>query len=685
MQQVNVVKQQDIKDCGVCSLLAIIRYYKGNVAMEKLRLDTMTDTNGTNALNLIEAARKYGFDASGVKIDSLYQEDLKLPAIAHIITESGLEHFVVVTKISKDLVFLMDPAKGNVKMPYLEFKKLWDGVLLLFYPKTPIIFMPKENNLLDIFIKIVKQEKGFFLSIIITSILLCLLTIINSFYFKVALESISLNQDLDYLKIIILIFALLLIFKLIFSYLRQSLENYLNKNIDVTLLSNFIRHIFKIPLLSIEARTSGEITTRVKEIINIKSLFTDIFISIILDLLLSFITMPLLYIIDHNLFWIIIFLVILYLLVGILTSKIIYKKAYRNIELEQDFNTILLEEITMMSSLKNLKLTKEALRKIEHSLATFLYDNFKVMSFFNKQGNLKLWLNEIGLFIINSLGFILICQNKLTIANLITFNSLITYFFDPFKNIIDTIPKFNFLKASFTKINEFLSIKEEEEGQAISLLKPTINITNLSYSYDNYHVVINNLSKEIKNGEMVLLKGNSGCGKSTFCKILDKFLTDYTGEIYLNNINIKDYSLATIRDNVTYISQNEALRTGTIKENIICLRNIDETLFHEVCKVCEVDSIINKKPLRYATIISNDSSFISGGERQRIILARALLKPAEIYLIDEALSEVDYEMERRIIKNLQKFLKGKIVIYVTHKNQDDLFKKRILLEAKNGL
>lgn len=681
MSKIKVIKQHDIKDCGVCSLQCIISYYKGFVPLEKLRLDTHTNEEGTSALNLINASQKYGFDSVGVKVDTLFNDSIKLPAIAHVTNKLGIDHFVVIYKITSQSVYLMDPAKGKVTMTNSEFLKIWNNVLLLFYPKQKIIFMPKENNLSEIFFKLLKEQKKIFLSIFLASIFLTVFTILNSYYFKVAIQVISNHQDLNYLFLIMSVFALLMIFKLLFGHIRKSLENHLNKNIDCLLLSDFLNHIFNLPLEVIKSRTSGEVMTRVNELINIKGLFTEIVITCLLDLLLIICSIPILYSINSNLFFILFFIVIIYLFVGGITSKIIYKMVYRNIDYETEFNSTLIENITLINSIKNLNQTKSSLRKIETKLSTFLYDNFKLMKFLNGETTFKLGISEVGLFLINTLGFYLIYQNKLDIAELITFNTLVVYYLDPIKNIIDALPKYNFIKASFTKINEFLAINKENLGKAETLNHFPIEVQKLNYSYNNYTKVVNNVTFQIKEKEHVLLKGKSGSGKSTICKIILKYLNDYDGNILIGKSNIKDLSVATIRSNITFVSQNESLFTGSIRENILFGRNVSLDLFNEVCRICQIEEIVKKKPLRYETIINNESHFISGGERQRIILARALLQNSSIYLIDEALSEVDLETEKTIVKNIQKYLKNKTIIYITHKNQDELFSKIINLEA----
>ena len=680
-----IVRQRDIKDCGVCSLASIIEYYGGYISLEKLRLDTKTTNEGTTALNIIEASKKYGFDAIGIKVSNLKDPKIFLPAIAHMVQKNGVNHYVVIYKITDKKVILMDPAKGKVVKTKDEFYEEWSHILLIFRPKRKIAIFQKENSLFNIFFRILFHEKKLFLLIFLTSIFMIAFSIVSSYHFQIMINAINKKYYITYIKLLGILFGIVVILKLIFTYIRSYLENYLNKNIDCLLNSNFIEHIFNLPLEVITSRTSGEIITRVNELNNIKNLFTEIFIACFLDLLLLLTAMPLLYNISNKLFLALILCLLLYLLVGLITSKIIYKKAYANIELEAEFNNILLENINMLNSIKNLNVTKRHLQKIENSLVNFVYDGFNFGKFINREMLIKNAINDIGFFIINTWGFYLIFKGNLEVTSLITFNTILGLILEPIKNCIDSLPKYNFVKASFSKINDFLSLNKEKLGEKNKLINNGIVIKNLTYSYDNITNIFKKFNLTIFPGTFVNLKGKSGSGKSTLCKMFDKYIIDYSGHIFIGNRNIKDLSINTIRSNITYVSQNECIFTGSIKENILLNREITDDAFYEVCQICLVEEIVNKKPFRYATGINNDSTNISGGEKQRIILARALLNDFEILILDEALSEVDYNTEKHIIKNLKKKYPTKTIIYITHKNHDYLFDYVINLGGSNEL
>ena len=675
-----IVRQQDEKDCGVCSLLSIIRHYKGNVPLEQLRLDARTNNEGTTALNLVLASQKYGFDAVGMKVENV--NDIKrLPAIAHLNLEKGYSHYVVVEKITKDKIILMDPAKGRVVKFLWEFQKEWSGVVLIFYPKQKIIVLKNEVTLFTILKKIFVSEKNLIKIIVLVSFLLTIFTIALGYYFQM-FNSLYLNKyPINYLKVLVLVFAIFTCFKLFLTYYRSYLENHLNKNIDCLITSDFLKHLFSLPLNVINSRKSGEILSRVNELTSIKGLITEIFITYTLDFLLVAITTFLLISISSKLFLILFLTTIVYLFIGIMTKKSIFEKAYQNISIESEFNNTILENIKMINSIKNLDAVDDTLKKIERKLAHYLYDTYKVNIILNKINIFKVSCYEIGFFLINTFGFYFVYEGIINIVDLITFNTLLNLYFEPLKNIVDSIPKYSFMKASITKINDFLGVHAEILGEKTSTDGYDISINNLSYSYNKYQNVLKNVNLNINEGQFVLLQGASGSGKSTLCSILNKYITDYTGDILFGTMNYKDLSIKTIRDNIVYVGQNENIFTGSIKENITFGHEVSDLDFNKVCNICKVDDIAYKKTFRYESLIGSDEGNISGGEKQRIILARAVLKDFNVLILDEALSEVDIKLELEILKNIRDNYKDKTIIYISHKKYPNVFDKVINMEA----
>ena len=683
MQNLKPILQHDFKDCGVCCMQWIIIYYGGYITLEKLREDTLTDYKGTNAYQIVQAFNKWGFDSEGVLEHDLTNKDLNFPFIAHLKLENGLEHFVVVKDVFKNNIYLMDPSIGYKKMSLTEFNKLFTGHIILSKLRDNLIKMDESLTIKKLFINILKREKFLISKIIYLSFIWIILAIITSFYLKVGSNLISYDQN--YLKYLIIAFGILTMVKILTIFARSYYENHLSNRVDTIIYPSFLNHLFNLPLKNIKSRMPGEIVTRITELSFIKKLFTDLFVSSFLDMLLMILSLVILFILNKTLTIILILFIIVYSFYGIIISKSIYYKVLENLNYETDFNSVIYENITNLESIKNLNIKNIALEKIEKVLAKYFWNSYKFNNYLNLTNLGKDFLLELCFFLQNSVGLYLVISKKLDLINLFTFNIILSYGIDPFKNLIEGIPKFNYIKASFGKIAEFLSIEEEKTNQSQTSLNGDIVFQNVSYSYNNYFNVLNDVSFTIKENTHVLLNGPSGSGKSTICHLLNKDYQIKKGEILIGKENIKDMDIVTIRNNILYIGQNEELFTGTIRENILANRDIANNYFLDICKICEIEDIVSKKGLRYESLVEPASKNISGGERQRIILARGLLKNANIIILDEALSEVDKKLESKIIKNIKTYFKNKTIIYISHKNQKRLFENIIEVEDSNGL
>lgn len=682
MPKIEVVRQRDLKDCGPCCVSCLLQFYNGYVPLEKIRDDTHTDLNGTTAFHLVKALNGYGFDAMGVKVEHIFDENIYLPAIAHVVLKNGLQHFVVIYKMSANHVYIMDPAKGKVKMPVNNFLDIWDHILILATPGNSILKYTKEMSIVSVFGQILLHNKKLFFLVIVVNFLLMIMTLIGSFYFQVSISSIQSGQNLSFVKFIILLFFIIVFLKVLMNYVKLYYLNYLNKNLDTELFSMFLEHIFRLPLKFIQNRTTGEIVTRIDELSSTKNLFSEIFATFILNMILILGAVVTLFLISSKLFFLLCLVIAIYLGIGVTFQKVLYQKIKENIEITTDFNSVLIENVDMNFSIKNLNLVKEFIYRIENKLILVLKSNFSLSAFLNIMELLKNFIYEFGLFAVTTLGVYLIYNGEVEVLSLVTFNSIVLYLFNPVKELVDLIPKYNYLKASFNKLSEFLSTEiEKDYGGLDSLNNSNINVKDLTYSYNAYTNIINKVSFKIKARDKVLLSGPSGSGKSTICKLLYRSLGSYSGNIEISNTSECDYSLKAVRENILYVGQHEKLFTGTIRDNIVCFRIVSDKEFKQVCKICRLEEVVSKRPNRYNTVINASLNNLSGGEKQRIILARALLKKVKIIILDEALSEVNVDLEKDILDDLFKYFKECTLIYVTHKNVDDKFKKVIKLKA----
>ncbi len=280
-----MITQRDFKDCGVTCMEYIIKFYHGYIPIEKLREDTFTSQEGTTAFHIVETFKKYNFDSFGKKITFKDLNNQFLPAIVHIVLPNGLNHFVVLTKVKKEEVTLMDPMIGKKVLSKDDFIALWDGIILLAIPEGKVPKIDKETNILASLIKIVKREKALVALLVFCNLIVSFLTIIHSFYLKISLTTLE-SFNLQNFLLIFFIFLTILFFRLLFFYYEEYLKIHLNKNIEITYLYAFFKHLFSLSIEKFLSYHEADILTRINNAVEIKNLFQNTFINFALNFLL---------------------------------------------------------------------------------------------------------------------------------------------------------------------------------------------------------------------------------------------------------------------------------------------------------------------------------------------------------------------------------------------------------------
>ena len=668
-----VIKQRDARDCGISCLSYIISYYDGYVPYEKLREDTYTTSMGTNAYYLLEALKKYGFDAIGKKVTYEELNKYPLPLIGHFILPNSLEHFMVITKVTAKEVTLMDPAIGKKKMKKDAFLEQWDGIILVSVPKTSILHLPKEKSIGSFLRDGLTLYKKSLFFLFFLSFLISFLTIISSFYMKISLNTIFEVKN-SYTFLLISFFLIIFILKNVFLYFKEVLRLNLSKNVEIDFMYAFLKHMLHIPLEKMKNYREGEVLSRILEAREIKNVFTDFFVSLLLNGVLSLMAVLFLFLLSKKLLICLLIGISIYFLLGFCFSRRIYKLILKHMEIEANWQEVLLESIRFFPTMKHLHKTKEVEKEVENVLATTIYERLKEDLGLEKMEILKNFGIELLTFFLLTYSIYLLVTQELSAIDIITFQSLYGYLIGPLKELIDLLPKIYYLKGMFQKLSEYNALTEEElDEPTFKLVHKQIEFQNVCFAYTPLKRNLDHLSFVIPNREHVFLKGPSGSGKSTICKLLIKEIDGYEGTILIGEQNLCDYNLSTIRSNIVYLSQKEPLLRKSIKENIMCFSNASLEEYQKVCKICQIEEIVSKKSLRHDALVTDIN--LSGGEKQRILLARTLLKKGEIYLLDEILSEVDVTLEKKIIKEIKKYLQDKTLVYISHRDHSKIFER----------
>ena len=671
------VLQDDLKDCGVCSLLSIIKFYNGNVSREYLRELTKTTKDGVSALNILRAARELGFEAYGIKGKLKDLNDKVLPTIAHVIVDSKYPHFVVVYKINykKNQVLIMDPAIGFTSYSFSNFIKISTNYYLIMKPKQIIPKLVGDNNYQNKISSLIKNYKNAFITVILLSIFYMILNIIESYQFKI------LYEDYNGIKTIFIVLLVLLSIKLIFNYFRNNLINLFNTILDKTLVKDAFYHIINLPYLYYRNHTTGDLLTRINDLGNAKELISNLFVSIFVDIILAIVILVFMFKINTLLSSITVISLFIYGLIVYINGKLLKKIIRKNYQDSSNVNNYLVESLSSFETIKNLSIQKYVYKKFVQKYNDYSINLKYLIKKLNQEDTLKNTILSVGNLLIIYIGIKEINSNQFTLSSLITYVSLSNYLIDPIRNLLNLHLKYQNVKESFSRIKEIYNIpcEKEETNKRIDCLQGNIIVKDLTYSYNGLDNVINNISFEINEGEKVLIYGNSGSGKSTLIKLLIKYLeSSYQGEIKIGGYDLNKIDLFTLRNNICYVSQNEYLYTDSVYENITLGRKIKYNAFLDIVNNLFINEIVKNSTLGYNYVIENNGDNISGGERSRIIIARSILQKANIYVYDESFSEIDVEKERKILNYLFSICPNKTFIIISHRfSNEDLFNKKI--------
>ena len=673
------VKQDGSKECGVACLSMLIKYYHGYVNTTELLELTKTNKNGTTLYHLVNALHEIGFDAEGIgcTYKDLLKRKIHLPCICNVIIDGSFKHFVVLYEINSNKVVIGDPSTGIRKLPLKSFEIIYNDAIIIAIPNRtiPIMNESKYYNL----VKIIKNNLSIVKVVILYSFVITILSIVSSFYFGKLVDNISSLKNL--LWFIFITFFSINILRIILEFVKNRLYIILNKRIDLSLTKDIFMRIISLPYKHYKNHTTGDIINRVSDINNLKDIVSKIFINLFIDIPLIFVSTILLLKLNLRLFLISFIILILNIIVLLLFRRITLTEVTRFKRIKSLDTSTMLDSINGFETVKGINVGEFMVNKVCTRHIDTLNQQSLIQKILIVRRIISGFINDLGLMIIDYVGILLVYDNKIKLSLLITFNTVLNYFFSSINSVLEFSFEYSEAKSSIKRINDIV-ISDEESGFIDKYKGGTIRYNNLSYTFDDITYSLKNINLTVLDGEKLVVIGKSGSGKSTLFKLLKGYYKVNSNKITINDIDINNYKKSTLSSNILYVNQNEILFNDSILHNIKLDIN-DNNLLLKVVEICEVNSIVKNDSLGLNMLIEENGFNLSGGERQRIILARALMHNFDILIIDEALNQVDIRMERRILRNMFLAFPLKTIIFVSHRlNNCDMFNH--IIELKKG-
>lgn len=669
------VPQIDARDCGVAALASIAKFYGSDFSLAHLRELAKTDKEGTTALGIVKAAKEMGFETRAIQADmSLFDmDDVPYPFIVHVNKDGKIQHYYVVYKVLKNAILIGDP-DPSVKVTRLSKEKFaedWTGMAIFLAPEPS--YKPhkdKKNGLLS-FLPLIFKQRSLIVYIVLASLLVTLINILGSYYLQGILDEYIPNQMKSTLGIISIGLIITYTLQQMMSFSRDYLLTVLSQRLSIDVILSYIRHIFELPMSFFATRRTGEVISRFTDANSIIDALASTILSLFLDVSILVIVASVLLIQNANLFLLSLISIPIYIVIIFAFMKPFEKMNNEVMQSNSMLSSAIIEDINGIETIKSLTSEESRYQKIDSEFVDYLDKSFKLNKYSILQTSLKQGAQLILNVAILWFGAQLVMTGKISVGQLITFNTLLTYFTNPLENIINLQTKLQSAKVANNRLNEvYLVSSEFEDKQSLTnpeFLKGDIQFEDLSYKYGFGRDTLSDINLTIKKGDKVSLVGISGSGKTTLAKMIVNFFEPYKGRITLNKNDLKMIDKKVLRQHINYLPQQAYIFSGSILENLTLGANqmISQEDIIKACEIAEIRRDIEQMPMGYQTQLS-DGAGLSGGQKQRIALARALLTKAPVLILDEATSGLDVLTEKKVIDNLMA-LPDKTIIFVAHR------------------
>ncbi len=673
MKKDTLIRQHDIKDCGAACLASVTAHYGLKIPIAKIRQICHTDTRGTNVLGLIQGLEQMGFNAKGVKggVDAL--PELPLPAIAHIIVNGQMHHYVVIYKVTKDKITVMDPARGKLEEYKIEeFSKIWTGVLILLEPNEYFEQRDEKTSLYKRFWNLVQPHKSILVQALLGALVYTILGLSTSIYIEKITDYVLIDGNKRLLNLLSVGMIVILLFQVFIGAMKSILVLQTGQKMDKHLILGYYKHLLKLPQRFFDTMKVGEIISRVNDAVKIRTFINDVSIQIFVNIFIIIFSFALMFTYYWKLALITALVIPFYFLVYWITNKLNKKAERQLMEESAELESHLVESITSVKTIKQFGVETFANNKTDNAFSKLLKTIYASVMNALFSGNSSEFLSRIFTIVLLWAGSGYVIDRVITPGELLSFYALIGYFTSPVSQLIGMNKTIQNALIAADRLFEIMDLEREESTDKLELTKENIGdieFKEVSFSYGSRTEVFTNFNCLIKKGETTAIVGESGSGKTTLASLVQNLYPLKIGKIMIGDYDINYISNYSLRNLVSVVPQQIDLFSGNVIENIALGEDFpDIQRILNITKNLGILSFVEKLPNGFQTYLGENGALLSGGQKQRIAIARALYKNPEILILDEATSSLDTESELVIQNTLQEFRnQGKTMIVIAHR------------------
>lgn len=683
-----VIRQAERTECGLACLAMILSYFGCRMDINSLRSRFRISQHGITLKSLVKLAANLHLAARPLRLELADVGQLTLPAILHW----DLDHFVILKKVKSRSLVIHNPASGRQEVSLSEAGKHFTGVGLELWPTDGFrkADVRRELPLREIWGNTPGLWNGL-LQLLALSALLQLMALGLPFYTQILLDDVLVSGDLDLLKLLAAAFLLLTVFRQMTEWVRGRIVMYLGNRVGFQFATRLCNHLLHLPQEYFARRHLGDVVSRFSSINHVRDFLCSGIVEIAIDGAMAIGALVLMTVYNGLLTVVALAAVLLYGLIRLVTYDALFTRNEEMISDRAVENTCFMENVSAIQGIKLFGRESSRLTGWQNKYADSIHSSVRVqklgmdIQFF--QGMLTGCENILLLL----LGAYAVLEGSLTAGMLIAFISFKDHFYRSIFSLVDKIFELRLLKLHLARLADIAFSTPEIGAGQVSLPHRqakddcTVTLDRISFTYDeDSKPVFSNVSLQVGAGELVAVIGPTGCGKSTLLKVVASLIPPASGELCYNGHPVTAGNLEAYRSDIAGVMQNDSLLSGNILENITFFdTSPDFDRVESVARQAMIADDIARMPMQYQTMIGSMGAALSGGQVQRLLLARALYKSPRFLVLDEATSHLDVDTEAHINRTLKEL--GIPCLFVAHRPETVLHADRLFLLAGDGL
>jgi subfamily B ATP-binding cassette protein HlyB/CyaB len=668
-------------DTGLISLIMMATVHQIKVDGQHILHEFGTDKYTSSRLLL--AAKSLGMTGKELRQKKERIDKTPFPCLAEdkngdffivirCLTEPPLDATLSIEKspFAQQKFLIQKPGKAIEIITLDDFIQQWSGLFLVFKSKASYSGVLAKFDF-SWFIPALIKYRHIFIEILLISLFVQIIGLVTPLFFQIVMDKVLVNHAYKTLNVIAVGLVLAIIFEIILTSIRTWVFAHTSSKIDVELGAKLFRHLLNLPIAYFHARRVGDSVARIRELENIRSFLTGNAMTLVIDILFSFIFIAVMASYSLYLTTIVLISIPLYFILSLVFTPIIRRRLDDKFKKTSDNQSFLVESITGIDTIKSMAVEPGWIRKWETQLAAYVTAGLSVTGITTVASNGVALISKLVTAAIMWFGAALVIDNKITIGELIAFNMLSGQVSSPILRLAQMWNDFQQIAISMGRLGDILNAPTEifEQKTRLPQLEGRIEFDQVSFRYRPDTVdILRDISCSISPGEVIGIVGRSGSGKSTLTRLVQRLYAPRMGRILVDGQDIAIIDTVSLRQQIGVVLQENTLFNRTIRENI-AITNIALPIENiiEVARLAGAHEFICELPEGYDTMVGEHGVGLSGGQRQRIAIARALINNPRILIFDEATSALDYESEKIIHDNMKKISQNRTVLIIAHR------------------